>query len=515
MTRVRGILPARGTQRANAGWIASAAALLMVGLAALLWQTVLHAPAPSAKAHPSLSKVDVEHALAMLVRLDGVRWEQPEEPHPREGEFLAAGRLRIRSGRITLSMLSGVMLTLEGPADLDLISIDRVFCRLGKLRTRVPKGAEGLAITTPTSAVLDLGTEFGLNVEAGATGKSLVKVFEGKAEAVLNTGAGNQNISQIIRGGKAIEIDPAAVRIKVMEGSADFIESLDVPTPPLALDPAYPGAVLAAHPWSYWRFEAVSEGAIANEVSTRPSLLIQGPVHIGEPNAENHAAVFRAGEKAQYLLMDGSWEPEPHPGYAAELWFLPESIDHSSLISMASPKDTNKHAFFLELGSRNRHAIHPPSFVRFLDRSPPALDGGYNIYSRTPYVPGRWHHLVGQMNEGRMELFLDGEPTYSLPTDLGHATKPCQVILGRLSTLPIREGDDTLWFHGRPFAGRLDEVALYNHPLSLEEVRLHHRLGSRQAVGARAIQSGLSGARTEIRPAAGSGEDRRTEAREK
>jgi hypothetical protein len=209
----------------------------------------------------------------------------------------------------------------------------------------------------------------------------------------------------------------------------------------------------------------------------------------------NQSAVFAAGELSQYLVMDGHWTPESKSGYAAELWFLPEMIDHSSLISMPSPQDTNKHAFFLEIGSRNRHAIHPPSFVRFLDRSPPGLDGGYNIYSLHPYVPGRWHHLVGQMNQGRMELYLDGEPTFSVPTDLGHPTTPCQVILGRLSTLPDKEGDDTLWFHGRPFAGRLDEVVLYDRPLTPEEIRLHHRLARQRITDSPSTRTEPSGTR--------------------
>src|SRR4051812_18411405 len=85
---------------------------------------------------------------------------------PVEGEILAARRLRLRAGGATLTFLSGVTLTLEGPADLDLVTIDRVFCRLGRLRARVPEGAEGFVVASPGSAVVDMGTEFGLNVEA-------------------------------------------------------------------------------------------------------------------------------------------------------------------------------------------------------------------------------------------------------------------------------------------------------------------------------------------------------------
>jgi hypothetical protein len=419
----------------------------------------------------------------MVIKLDRVRWEDDGEPHPAEGNLLAPGRLRFRSGRATLSMLSGVLLIVEGPADLDLVAIDRVYCRRGNLRTRVPKGAEGLVISSPSSSILDLGTEFGLNVGDGGT--SRVKVFEGKVEAVMRmqTGAANENLSQYISSQKAYELDPKLGRIEPVREPGDFIAPLDLPTPSLALDPGYRDTVLASRPWGYWRFESLERGVTPNEVPGRPPLLATGPIGLSDAPDGNHAAVFRADEDRQYLALEGLWTPNPEPGYAAELWFLPALIDHASLISMPSPADTNFHLFFLEMGSRNRHAVHPPASVRLLDRWPPALGGGHNIYSQRPYVPYRWHHVVGQTNRGRMELYLDGEPVYSLPADLSHPTAPCQVLLGRLSTVPLDKTDDSRWFYGRPFIGQLDEVALYDHPLSAEEVRRHHRAATQRVRG--------------------------------
>ncbi|HEY2159151.1 MAG TPA: hypothetical protein VGH33_26215, partial [Isosphaeraceae bacterium] len=91
--------------------------------------------------------------LAMVINLDGARWDPSEGPPPAAGDILGAGRLRLRTGRATLAFLSGVTLTLEGPADLNLVSIDRVFCRQGRLRAHVPAGAEGFVVASPGSAV--------------------------------------------------------------------------------------------------------------------------------------------------------------------------------------------------------------------------------------------------------------------------------------------------------------------------------------------------------------------------
>src|SRR5262249_51370875 len=58
----------------------------------------------------SYPRVDTSNGLAMVIRLDGVSWEPAGEPHPAEGDVVAAGRLQIGSGRAVLSMLTGVVL---------------------------------------------------------------------------------------------------------------------------------------------------------------------------------------------------------------------------------------------------------------------------------------------------------------------------------------------------------------------------------------------------------------------
>ena len=80
------------------------------------------------------------------------------------------------------------------------------------------------------------------------------------------------------------------------------------------------------------------------------------------------------------------------------------------------------------------------------------------------------------MNGDRMELFMDGEETPPLSVDPDHPIQASQFLLGRLTTVPRHT--DT-W--SRPFVGRLDEVALYHRPLTVEEVRRHYRLGSGRA----------------------------------
>jgi hypothetical protein len=450
------------------GGAAIAALLVLAGLTLAFWPGA-HREAPDR--HRPFPHVDAKTGLAMVIKLDGVRWEPAEGPHPAEGDLLALGRLRFRSGRATLSMLSGVVLIVEGPADLELLAIDRVYCRQGRLRTRVPEGSEGFVVSGPGSAVMDLGTEFALSVESD--GKARVVVIEGEVEGAVLNAAGIPQRSQRMEQDKAFEINPRSGQIALLTKSERVIRPADLVAAPLALDAEYPDAVLASRPSSYWRFESMAGGVTPNTISGRPALRANGPIGLTDASSENRCVVFQAGHPGQYLSMDGLWEPARSPGYAIELWYLSEAISHAALAGLFVPTEGNhiKHLLIAELTAQTRQTFHPPASVRFLHRWPPDSAGGVNVFSREHYVPYRWHHLVAQVRDERMELFLDGALAESLPIDPDHSTQTGQLLLGRLTRVPIEH-----WWWSRPFAGRMDEVALYDHPISAEEIRRHYQL---------------------------------------
>jgi hypothetical protein len=456
------------------------AAVLLIGLTVALWPKGRR-EAPTASGSPPRSappRLSPANDIAVVIQLVRVEWERGAGQEPSEGDTLPASRLVFRSGQITLSLVSGVTLTVEGPADLDLLSIDRVHCRRGKLRTRVPHGAEGFVVSGPSSAVVDLGTEFALNV--ASDGKAQLMVFEGAAEAaVLNASGSPLQIHQITEH-QAFEIDPGSGQIEEAEARGeDFVRSPVLSIPPLSLDPTYHSAVMAARPWGYWRFETMDGGAVPCEVAERPPLRATGPVRLTARDAQNHnrCAVFGPDKTEQSLELDGLWKPPDDPGYAVELWVLPEQISHAALASLIEPgppNDDYKHLFLLELTTSDRQSLLPPASVRFLHRWPPGDSGGENVFSTRYYIPYRWHHLVAQKSGSRMELFMDGASVPPVSIRAERATEACRLLVGRLKPEPRLPGQ----VHSRPFVGRIDEIALYDHPLSAEEIQRHSRLGA-------------------------------------
>src|SRR5207249_882280 len=109
---------------------------------------------------------------------------------------------------------------------------------------------------------------------------------------------------------------------------------------------------------------------------------------------------------------------------------------------------------------------------RFLHHWPLDLHKEDNLFSKNHYVPRHWHHIVAQKYGDRMELYFDGVLSRSLPLGTEYPTLPCSLVVGRRSLDP-RAGDQ------RPFVGRLDELAIYDHPLTAEEVQHHFQLAAR------------------------------------
>ena len=208
--------------------MAACAAVFALVLFALWWRR--DGVVGRGEAGPPAVEAARGSGIALVSRLDSVRWDLAGTPNPGEGTIVSPGRVQVFSGRVVVSFFSGVMLTLEGPADVDLQSISRVFCRFGKLRAKVPPGAEGFVIRSAGSAVVDMGTELGVNVEAG--GKTRVMVFEGRAEAALLDASGSPVHTRIVGPSHAFDIDPAAnhiVETSAQQGFAQPPESSIAP----------------------------------------------------------------------------------------------------------------------------------------------------------------------------------------------------------------------------------------------------------------------------------------------
>ena len=97
-------------------------------------------------------------------------------------ENLVDETFAIRSGVARLGLDNGVVVTLEGPAEIEFSSNMNAMLHYGRLAAYVPPSGQGFTVVTPEVDVVDQGTEFGL--EVGAGGKTEVHVFDGWVDVV-------------------------------------------------------------------------------------------------------------------------------------------------------------------------------------------------------------------------------------------------------------------------------------------------------------------------------------------
>jgi ferric-dicitrate binding protein FerR (iron transport regulator) len=122
--------------------------------------------------------VEPDASIARLLEPTGCVWKA-DAAQP--GSTVAAGEaLELVSGVAKFRFHSGVDITAVGPCVLKFISADRLRMEQGKLIARVPRQAVGFTVEADRVEIVDLGTEFG--VEIDELGRAEVHMIEGAAE---------------------------------------------------------------------------------------------------------------------------------------------------------------------------------------------------------------------------------------------------------------------------------------------------------------------------------------------
>lgn len=408
--------------------------------------------------------------LAVLVQVEaaqgGGTWgSQP----PASGMNLTAGPLVLKSGRLSLMFASGVVLHVEGPAKLDLLTADRVLCHDGRVRLRVPKGAEGFCIETPGGAVTDLGTELGVSV--GKDGNTQVAVFEGEAEASLRIPGQEGVRTELLTAQQSAKLIPSTGEIlTTTPDPAGFLPATELHVPPLQLAAGYEEKIIASRPVHYWRMDRLEQGLIPNEVTGAPALRLVGGVRLEPASPESPTArtVGHLGGKTNPGAMSAveRWLA-PGAAHAVEMWFASTTTEQMSLFALTTGKAPNDHLELLELAVRQPGRSPRPGIVRYLTRWPAGSGGGINIYTEPKFLPYQWHHLVAQQTNGKMELYLNGHLVGKAEADPFAPEIPCTIQFG---CLRYNEGRAPGQLQ-RPFAGKMAEVAIYDRLLTSEEIQ--------------------------------------------
>lgn len=204
-------LSTRVLQAENHTWVQSpllawAAALIMaLGLGFVLYDRYLE----------NLDPIDIT-SVAVLTRTVDAKWGTMKQS-PQNNAPLSPGLLKLDEGLAQIEFYCGASLVLEGPAELELLSADQAFLNFGKLRSYVPEHAKGFTVKLKDSDVIDLGTEFALQVDPN--GNSELHVIDGEVKL-----REQDQQEQHLAAGKALMLHQPGSHLEIPVNEAAFVD---------------------------------------------------------------------------------------------------------------------------------------------------------------------------------------------------------------------------------------------------------------------------------------------------
>ena len=105
-------------------------------------------------------------------------------------------------GYVKLLFDNNAGVTIEGPAEFEVLSEDRIKLVYGQIYSTVPQEAIGFSVSTPNAMIIDLGTQFGIQVDF--RGNTELHVNKGKT--MLISGDKKGKVSNEVRAGAARKI---------------------------------------------------------------------------------------------------------------------------------------------------------------------------------------------------------------------------------------------------------------------------------------------------------------------
>nr|MBA3481066.1 LamG domain-containing protein [Pirellulales bacterium] len=367
---------------------------------------------------------------------------------------------------------SDVRLQLEGPASVVLTGQGAISLRYGKIIVTTGDLGERYPIETSFGRVLiEPNAQTGL-VSFGSTEEIHSFIGEAKVESPWLTSSDLEG-GAVVKAGEALHFKE--MKDGVLTATHGAVQrgrfTLQVPMTHdfLAVGPEYVREITDSHPVAYWRFEGAHDGVVRNEVAERYHGRLKGQVGWVGPEG-NQAIEFGITPEPGSLVVAESWGDLLGGDFSLEAWIKPSHYHLGSILGFIGEFDwqdrRNKHGLLLEVnGTSQPGNLHQPQRLRLLHRPVLGVTGGVSLYSDRSYQPRRWQHVAAVRDGEELRLYLDGhlvqQATSAEPLPHG-----LQLVVGQLYTETVE----------RFFIGHVDEIAIYDRPLSEKEIRRRHEL---------------------------------------
>ena len=455
----------------------AAVIILFIGtLSLIINKRLLMSPqSVEAKSSPQLVENITHEGVAVLMESVGASFVDNGVQPPSTNGILYPGEILLDSGIVAIEFYSGARVILEGPAIFELTSENSAILREGRIRALVPPQACGFSVSTRQIEVVDLGTEFGMNIEEDGH-LTEVHCFNGLVDVYENNLSQKGEVLRSLETGEAIRIQSTKIQ-RMSANSMAFISYNELAQSFLE------NSALRHEEW-----RSVIEEIRANEdILALYTFEDQGPRErslVNQVSFQNH---FSHGAIVGCRWTNGRWPSkgglefkspsdrvhfqsnDPYQTITLSAWVRLDSNPKRTMCLLSSSENTSNSLSWhihgsgnLVLTVRNDNGKGAQKFS-----SPPIINRN---------MLGKWQHFTTVFSS------IDKTVTHYLNAkeiSKFEITKKglSQVVFGNAeignSSLKNNNGKTPIRF----FTGRIDELSIFGRALQPEAINNLHQVG--------------------------------------
>lgn len=149
--------------------------------------------------------------VASLEDAIDARWSRADFPLEMNSRYKTRqGPMTLENGTVKFRFNNDACVIVEAPAKFEILSVNEVKLYEGRLFARIPPEASGFTVSSLTSKIIDIGTNFGVQVDFG--GATSVHVMKGSVNLVAGQGKTAQNGNIVVeKNAMRVSYDGASV----------------------------------------------------------------------------------------------------------------------------------------------------------------------------------------------------------------------------------------------------------------------------------------------------------------
>ena len=398
------------------------------------------------------------HETAVLSKAVGARFSYGSngESVPTEEMQLRQGRYELLSGLVEIEYESGAVLVVRAPADFELVDSACVRLENGQLAAHVPPAAVGFRIETPGATVIDLGTDFA--VQAVKEKESEVHVFQGEVLIDLHGEKGkNADLLRLVTG--------EAARVDYLTGMPSGIDLDEQQFLRSLRDDAnsYAQIVMALNPAVYYRMEPRGDGTQLIDSSASGS---HATVHFGRSTAP----LWTAGKVGAALTLGGPAQQS----YASAREYPQTDGSELSVAGWVYARSRPRWASIAKNwagGVDDRGQFHFGLYEDSGELEAHIVDSSGKemiVRDKSALPLHTWHHVAFVADGSTLRLYRNGVEVDAKPYDGLHRDPRIKALA--IGTKLNLEGDAPEERDFNMWDGHLDELAVFNHALSADQI---------------------------------------------